>query len=296
MKKTIKHFSRKGAKGQRSPNRSLILSCILLSCFISTSCMKLDSFLFNSEELDEYSLPGNTIPESLIEEVMLDSDGNTLHGFWVGSNGDRSGLTILYCHGNKHNIDHYWDRVMFLHDFGVNLFIYDYRGFGKSDGESSEDGLYSDGTAALDYVLSRNEVTADSLIVYGFSLGNVVSIYLTAEKIDPLCLFAEALFAAATSLTQGSSIIDVPHRWLTEGEFNNAERIKNIHVPFMIFHGDEDDFVRYRDNGKIVYENAPEPKRLVLIPGAGHTDIPQRLGLTEYYDTMNDWISFSISH
>jgi hypothetical protein len=103
------------------------------------SC-ELDDFMFKNSSLDEYKLPGNTIADSLLTEVTIDSDGYTLYGFWAASNGERPGITVLYFHGNRDHIGHYWDRVMLLHDIGVNVFIFDYRGFGKSEGKSTERG------------------------------------------------------------------------------------------------------------------------------------------------------------
>lgn len=267
----------------------------LLSVFLllSVAC-EMDNFLFNDKKTDHYSLPGNTIPSSLIEQVTFTSDGNTLYGFWIKSNGERPGLTILYCHGNKHNIDEYWDRVMLLHYIGVNVFIFDYRGFGLSEGESSEAGLFKDGEAAIEFLCNHYQLNEDSLCIYGYSLGNVPSIYLTADKCNPLCLIAEAPFASANSLIQGSVLLDIPSRWLTEGGFNNSEMIKHITTPFMLIHGEKDDFVRYRDNGRVIYENAPEPKLLVLVHSANHNDIPLRMGFEVYKKAIEDWINYSI--
>ena len=272
--------------------KSILLTLTLLGLILA-SCT-LDSNLFNPEEVDAYQLPGNTIPANLIEEVELDSDGNKIYGFWVSSSGERPGLTILYCHGNKHNIDEYWDRVMLLHELGVNIFIFDYRGYGKSEGESSEAGLYADSEAALEYVENRPEYDSDSLCFYGYSLGNVASIYLAAEIQDPLCLFSEAPFASANSLTQGSLVLDIQPRWLTDGEFDNIENVKKINTPFMIFHGEDDDFVRYRDNGKVVFDAAPNPKELVLVANAVHDNVPYIMGKENYLNKMSDWIRFSI--
>lgn len=274
--------------------KKLIIICVFLTLIFS-SC-SLDENLFNPKEIDSYTLPGNEIPDSLITEVRLESEGNNIYGFWVSSNGERPGITILYCHGNKYNIDEYWDRVMLFHELGVNLFIFDYQGFGKSEGEPSEKGLYSDSRAALEYVKSRIEYDSDSLCFYGYSLGNVASIYLAAEIQDPLCLFSEAPFASANSLTQGSVILDIPPRWLTDGEFDNVEKIKSISTPFLLFHGKDDDFVRYRDNGKVIYDAAPNPKELVLIENAVHNNVPYIMGTEKYLNKMKDWINSSISH
>ena len=157
--------------------KTLILTLLGLTL---VSCA-LDSNLFNPKEIESYQMPGNIIPTNLIEEVTLDSEGNKIFGIWISSNGERPGITILYCHGNKHNIDEYWDRVMLLHKLGVNVFIFDYQGFGKSEGEASEEALFADSEAALEYVKSKAEYHSDSLCFYGYSLGNVASIYLAAE-------------------------------------------------------------------------------------------------------------------
>lgn len=272
--------------------RSKLMLMIIFLSFL-TAC-ELDSFLFNEEKISRYELPGNNIPDSLLEMVTFNSENNTLYGYWVKSNGSRKGITILYCHGNKHNIDEYWDRVMMLHDLGVNVFIFDYRGFGLSEGTSSEHGLYKDGESALGFILSHYQVDQDSVCLYGYSLGNVVSIYLAADKIDPLCLIAESPFASANSLAQAGLSLDIPELWLTKGKFDNVEKIRRIKRPFLLIHGEQDDFVRFRDNGKVVYDNAPQPKSLKLVPGAKHDDVPQKMGISNYLNLISDWINFSM--
>lgn len=262
--------------------------CILI-LFLLSGC-SLDNFLFNTEKLDSYKLPNNNIPDSLLEKVTLNSDGNKIYGYWVKSNSSYKNVTILYCHGNKHNIDEYWDRVMTMHEIGFNVFIFDYRGFGMSEGTSSEANIYRDAEVALEYVTNTKNIPSDSLCLYGYSLGSVASIYLCANKINPRCLIAESPFGSANTLAQSSIGLDIPPFWLTDANFNNMEAIKNIKIPFMLFHGEVDDFVRYIDNGKLVYENAPNPKKLMLIPNANHTNIRQTMGLDNYKKTLSDWI------
>ncbi len=270
-----------------------ILIVIFLSIF--TAC-ELDSFLFNEKKIAQYELPNNTIPDSLLEMATFNSEENTLYGYWVKSNNPRSGITILYCPGNKHNIDEYWDRVMMLHDLCVNLFIFDYRGYGLSEGTPSEHGLYKDGESALNFILDHYQVDKDSLCLYGYSLGNVVSIYLAAEKINPLCLISESPFASANSLTQSSLSLDIPELWLTEGKFDNVEKIRRIKTPLLLMHGEDDDFVRFKDNGKVVFDNAPEPKLLKIVRRAKHTDIPEKMGNDKYKKLIKDWIHFSVKY
>lgn len=267
---------------------------LLAGVFALSACMEMDGFLADAERLDTYTLPGNSIPAELIEPVTFESGGHTLYGFWVASDGQRPGVTVLYFHGNKHHIDEYWDRVQLLHEVGVNVIIFDYRGFGRSEGEFSEAAMLADGRAALDFALARPEVSLDSLGFYGFSLGNVSSIELAANVVDPLFLIAEAPFASANALQQGALNLAIPAGWLTEGSFDNAERIRRIDTPLLVLHGEEDDFVRYRDNGRVVYENAPDTKRLVLVPGAHHSDIPETMGLDAYRTLVAAWIHTSV--
>jgi fermentation-respiration switch protein FrsA (DUF1100 family) len=147
---------------------------------------------------------------------------------------------------------------------------------------------------ALDYISFRSEFDIDSLVVYGFSLGNVPAIYAAAELVDPLALISEAPFASTNSLTQGSLVLDIPPGWITNGTFDNSRRIRNISISFFLLHGTDDDFVRYRDNGSVVYKNAHQPKQQLLIPKANHSDIPKVMGEQMYRSTILGWIDASI--
>ena len=111
-----------------------------------------------------------------------------------------------------------------------------------------------------------------------------------------MCLIAEAPFASANSLTQASLSLDIPALWLTRGKFDNAEKIRRIKTPFLLLHGEDDDFVRFRDNGKVIFENAPQPKSLTLVPGAKHHDIPEKMGIDNYLKVVSDWINFSVKN
>lgn len=264
--------------------KTSLIILVLISALMAGCDM--DSFLFNEKEISSYTLPGNNIPSSLIKQVTFKSGGNTLYGYWVTSEGSNNGKTILYCHGNKYNIDNYWDRIMYLHRLGVNVFIFDYRGFGLSEGTSSEEGLHEDAIAAWNFIKENYSVKPDSLILYGYSLGNVSSIYLAAEVVRPMGLIAESPFASANSLTQGSLVLDIPSGWLTKGKFDNAEEIKKITTPLLLLHGSDDDFVRFRDNGKVVFDNAPDPKTLIVVKGAVHTNVPEVMGLNEYLSAI----------
>ncbi|MFZ5433514.1 MAG: alpha/beta hydrolase [Calditrichota bacterium] len=263
---------------------------ILFVALMYSSC-SLDSFLYNQEKIDHYELSAAVIPESNRRMVSFESEGNTLYGFYVWRTDtlDR-GLTVLYCHGNKKNIEEYWNRVELFYQMGLRCLIFDYRGFGMSEGEPTASGLYADGDAALHYVQDSLDVDSTQLVLYGFSLGNVISIDLAAGSLTPHCLIAEAPFASAEALLQNSTLLDIPGSLVIDDDLNNAERIREIRTRLLLIHGVADDFIPWESHGRVVYENAPQPKELELVPGANHTDIPWIMGVENYQNRILNFL------
>ena len=255
----------------------------MLLTILSASSCSLDSFLYNQQKLDHYYLSTVVIPESNRRLITFSSEGKTLYGFYVFRTDTLDvGLTVLYCHGNKRNIKEYWNRVELFYQMGLRCLIFDYRGFGMSEGEPTASGLYADGRAALRFVQDSLNVDSAQLVLYGFSLGNVISIDLAAGSVNPYRLIAEAPFASAEALLDNSTPLDIPGSFVIDDNLNNAERVRSIRAPLLLLHGDADDFIPWSSNGRIVYENAPQPKELELVRGANHTDIPWIMG-AEYY-------------
>jgi fermentation-respiration switch protein FrsA (DUF1100 family) len=257
---------------------------LMLVTVLFVSC-SLDSFLYNQEKLDHYELSSAVIPESNRRLVSFESEGNTLYGFYVSRTDTLDvGLTVLFCHGNKKSIEEYWNRVELFYQIGLRCLIFDYRGFGMSEGETTASGLYADGHAAFRFLQDSLNVDSAQLVLYGFSLGNVISIDLAAGSVNPYRLIAEAPFASAEALLQNSILLDIPGSFVIDDNLNNAERIRSVRTPLLLLHGDADDFISWDSNGRVVYENAPQPKELELVHGANHTDIPWIMGV-EYYQS-----------
>src|SRR3989338_8252569 len=113
------------------------------------------------------------------EEVFFKTKDNLeLWGWFLPAQDTQ--YNLLFCHGNAGNISHRIEKLRFFHDLGLNIFIFDYRGYGKSKGQPSEKGLYRDAKAAYDYLLSMN-IKPDQIIGYGESLGGTVIIDLASE-------------------------------------------------------------------------------------------------------------------
>jgi alpha/beta superfamily hydrolase len=271
-------------------NTREVITALSLLTLLTTSC-SLDSFLFNEQRLDHYELSTAVIPESQRTMVTFQSGGHTLYGFDVRpADSTATPFAILYCHGNKHHIGEYWDRVELFYEMGVRCFIFDYQGFGMSEGTASIGGLFDDGRAALAFVRDSLHYDTTRLCFYGYSLGNVVSIELAAGQMRPMCLIAEAPFASTEALVQAGTLLDIPGSLVIDRKVNNAVRIRDIHTPFFLLHGDVDDFVPWPENGRVVYESAPQPKELELVHGANHTAIPQTMGLENYRERITRYL------
>jgi alpha/beta superfamily hydrolase len=292
--------------------KTRIYPLILLSSLILCSCLKLDSFLYNnnSNPISEYllqdydgpvhfSLPDSMkLSSDMIHLFQLESDDNgDIKKIWAVYLGDiskiNSDTVILYCHGNKDHMDFYYPRAQLLawaggkHHYGVMMF--DYRGYGLSEGTPTESGLYADTEAAMLW-LKNNGLTGDRLVIYGFSMGTAPATRLTADTsyLRPSKLILEAPFASAEVFVQDGTGLAIPGSYIVELEIDNAEKIKTIEQPFLWLHGIKDTFISMYTHGNIVFANYQGEKGYACrVPEADHSDCPVFLGF-QYYCQIID--------
>ena len=189
------------------------------------------------------------------------ADALKLHGWYVP--GYRR-ETILWCHGNAGNISDRLDLMKLLHDkVGVNIFIFDYRGYGKSQGRPTEEGTYRDAQGALDYLRSRPDINEDAIVLFGQSLGGAIAVDLACRN-RCLGLILEATF---TSLLD---IFEMPPQAFPL-KYDSYSKIKRVKIPLLMLHGDHDDVVPF-ESGYTLYKAANEPKKFCAIEGALHND------------------------
>jgi fermentation-respiration switch protein FrsA (DUF1100 family) len=270
--------------------KSLRIFFVILSPLLFCSCFKLDDTLFNQKKLPSYNLSTAIIPDSNRSQVTMTSQGKKIYGYFVRSNGLHPDITVLYSHGNRDHLQYYWDRVELFYKMGFNVFVYDYQGFGMSEGEPSESGIYSDAQTALGYLLSRGDVNDSNIVFYGYSLGCVAAVNLAAYSFTPRVLILEAPFASGTALVQSGTLLDVPGSFVLKGEFDNAGKIRGVHTPLLLLHGEIDSFIDIDKNSGMIYENANNPKRFVRVPGANHTNIPWKMGEQQYSELVTAFI------
>ncbi len=210
------------------------------------------------------------------------SDGVKLHGWFFRV--DHSKATLFWCHGNAGNITHRLHNISKLLPLGINVFIFDYRGYGKSEGKPSEQGVYEDALAAYDFLTMDKGVESLSLIVFGRSLGAAVAIDLASRRV---CrgLILESSFPSAQAVAKG--MLPFIHFFI-RSRFDAESKIKDIHVPLLFTHGTEDRTIPMH-LGRILFEKANEPKSFYEIVGADHNDT-YIVGGDEYFRRLGTFI------
>jgi len=200
------------------------------------------------------------------EELTLStSDGVTLRGWHIRSDGRRA---LLFFQGNAGNASDRLERVRILNRrFGLNVFLVDYRGYGRSTGSPSEQGLYRDARAVYAAALERG-FPPERILVFGESLGSAVSIDLAAEKPCGAVILETPFYSILAMARVHYPFVP---RFLVRSRFDSAAKISAISAPKLFLVAEHDE-IAPPSQGRELYERAPPPKTLFVIPGAGHND------------------------
>lgn len=220
-----------------------------------------------------------------LEDVWFTSeDGTRLFGWYVASR--RSSAVMLWCHGNAGNMIHRLENLAALYESGLSVFLFDYRGYGRSEGMPTEKGLYQDARAAYQYLIDIRHIEPARLVVFGRSLGAAVAGNLASER--PVAgLILEAAFPSIAAMARQQSG-GLPTHWLLGSRFPLIERLKSIHVPILMIHGDQDTIVPF-PLGEQVFLAAPEPKSLYVVKGADHNNL-SLVGGAPYFSRLKEFV------
>lgn len=202
------------------------------------------------------------------EDVKFASqDQVLLNGWFIKGTNSR---VILFCHGNFGNISLRMDIIEGLYSLGYSIFIFDYRGFGRSNGIPSEKGLYNDVLGAYNYLKGRGYESTD-IIVFGRSLGGVVAIFLASLIKDFRGLIVDSSFSSSQDLSYDLLGFRLP-RFIISNKLESIKRIKDIKIPKLIIHSENDDLIPFH-HGKRLFEMAGAPKTFLKIKGLHNTSI-----------------------
>jgi hypothetical protein len=202
------------------------------------------------------------------EAFFNTEDGERLHG-WIFPSGADS-LVILHFHGNAGNISHRLDLVQPFQRKGFSVFLADYRGFGRSSGSPSERGLYMDGLAAWAYLVEKENIAPERIVLHGHSIGAAVAIEVALQR-PVRGVVIESPFTSTKDMARTMPLFAL-FSPLFPAHYNNLEKIHRVNAPKLIIHGDRDEIVPFA-MGRKLFQTAAEPKLFYPVKGAGHNDV-----------------------
>jgi fermentation-respiration switch protein FrsA (DUF1100 family) len=236
----------------------LLLAVLLIRLFEDKLVFFPDRFAAGTWDPAEYGVPAEDV-------FFTTSDAARLHAWWAPAAEAR--YTLLYFHGNAGNLTNRIDNVGFLQRLPANVLAVDYRGYGKSEGKPSEQGIYLDALAAYDYLIGERGIAPERIVVLGQSLGTAAAVDLAHQR-RVAGLILEAGFPSARRVAQVA--MPLPGlRYIIRTRLDSAAKLKEIHTPVLVAHCRQDPTIPFH-LGEELYAAANPPKTFVAYDGLCH--------------------------
>lgn len=192
--------------------------------------------------------------------IKVDEDVK-IHAWYVPKKDAKT--TLFFLHGNGGNISHRLDSIKLFNSLEMNVLIFDYRGYGNSEGSANEQNTYDDAKSAWEYLLKDKGVKPEDIIIFGRSLGGTIAANL-GSTLKPKAIILESTFTTVNELV--SDIYSYVPKMLIRFKYETTKYLKDINCPILVVHSVDDDIIPYRF-GEAVFGNANEPKTFVKISG-----------------------------
>ena len=216
--------------------------------------------------------------------TLTTSDGVALDAWFVPA--EEEGPVVLFCHGNAGNISHRLDTIRILNGLGLGVLIFDYRGYGRSQGSPSEEGTYRDAEAAWAYLTAERNVPPNGIILFGRSLGGPIAAYL-ATRHDPAALIVESAFTSIPDIG-AAAYPYLPVRLVSRYDYPTETYVSQVTCPVLVVHSPADEMIPY-EHGQAIYEAAAEPKEFLAISGSHNEGF--RASEEEYSRGLADFLN-----
>ena len=196
------------------------------------------------------------------ESIIFESDDKTkLHAWYIPKKDAKT--TLFFLHGNGGNISHRLDSIKLFNSLGMNVFIFDYRGYGNSEGSANEQNTYDDAKSAWNYLLKSKNIKDENVIIFGRSLGGAIAAKLGSE-LKPKAVILESTFTTVKEFA--SDVYPFLPGFLIHFKYETTKYLKDIDCPILIVHSEDDNIIPFK-YGEAVFKNANEPKTFVKIKG-----------------------------
>lgn len=202
------------------------------------------------------------------EDVRLTNElGTTIHAWWLPH--DEARFTLLFSHGNGGNVSHRLESLRIFHSLGLSVLLYDYSGYGLSEGEPGEVATRADARAAWDWLVTEQNISPDTVILFGRSLGGAVTAELAArlieENVVPAGLILESTFTSVPDM--GAYIYPwLPVRQLASFQYDSEDALRSVRLPALFLHSKDDEIVPYA-LGRRLHEGYQGPKSFLELLG-----------------------------
>jgi hypothetical protein len=200
------------------------------------------------------------------EVAFTTTDSVRLTGWFIPAAHPKG--TVLFCHGNGGNISYLLETVKLFHAMEYNLLVFDYRGYGSSDGSPTEEGTYQDAEAAWDYLTRDRGVPPGTIVLMGRSLGGAVAAWLARRHLPP-ALILESTFTSLSDMA-ADAYPYFPIRWMLRFRYDTIDRLADLRCPILVIHSRSDEVVPFH-HGRALYDRARGPKTFLEIHG-GHNE------------------------
>lgn len=243
----------------------------------------------------------------LYENVAIRVGDESLHGWWVPADPTQSFMvlpdepshilkepkTMLYFCGVGNNMGdyNYLSRVAAFRQLGFSVLVFDYRGYGLSEGSfPSEAQLYEDAQAAWNYLRSEKEISAEEIVIYGESMGGAIALNLAIDHPEASSLIMQSSFTSMVEAIKHRPASRLfPIKLMLSEQFNSLEKISTVQMPVLFLHGSDDSVVPANMSQEL-YAAAPPPKEILIIPGAEHVSI-YRVGSKSYLRAIQTFMN-----
>jgi len=223
-------------------------------------------------------------PRLAFEDAFFSAPaGPRLHGWFVPR--DRPRGAVLFAHGNGANLSHRADLFRALHERGLAVLAFDYRGYGRSEGSPSEAGVMADARAAQAWLSGRTGLRQEELILQGESLGGAAVVDLAAAGGARALVLENTFSCLLDVIAYHYHYPWLPAKALVRSRFDSAAKIGRYHGPLLQVHGDADTIIPI-ELGRRLFAAANEPKRFVVVPGADHNHSRR----PEFYAALDEFL------
>ncbi|MCF6354969.1 MAG: alpha/beta hydrolase [Candidatus Polarisedimenticolaceae bacterium] len=242
-----------------------ILLLALLGTTMAGCKFIVNQLAFFPDPVDRLSKP--RLPPGVEERFIDTADGVRIQLLYLPT--PDSARVLLYFHGNAGNIYHRVSDLLQFQRFGINVVGVSYRGYGKSEGSPSEEGIYQDGEAVFNYVTRELGFAPDNIIMFGRSIGTTVAINSAKNRvIGGLILVTPLTSGKAHAKAVGLGLISS----LAGDAFDNLSKIKDIKAPLLVIHGTDDRIIPFA-MGRQLFDSAQTQKQFIKIAGGGHNNL-----------------------